>query len=70
MLTGGISRESFLAAMVSSLEEQQSLERELLDAKVDKLSAAALALLDEVHLQSWEGVFHLKFIAGKLWREA
>jgi|AntAceMinimDraft_5_1070358.scaffolds.fasta_scaffold131416_1 hypothetical protein len=70
MLTGGISRESFLAAMVSSLEEQQSLERELLNAKVDKLSAAALARLDEVHSLSWKGVFHLKFIAGKLWCEA
>lgn len=38
--------------MVSSLEEQHGLEHELLDAKVDKLSAAALARLDEVHLES------------------
>jgi len=51
MLPGGISRAAFIASMVSSLEEEQSLKHELLDTKVEKLSAAALALLDEVHAE-------------------
>lgn len=51
MLPGGISRAAFIASMVSSLEKEQSLKYELLDTKVEKLSAAALALLDEVHAE-------------------
>ena len=51
MLPGGISRAAFIASMVSSLEEEQSLKHELIDTKVEKLSAAARTLLDEVRVE-------------------